>query len=63
MNDRTRYWVEETVDAATGEPLVFNAATEAELDAQIGAWFGDEPADTTESSGTPDPSQREGEGT
>lgn len=41
MTNRQR-WVEETVDPVTGEQLVFEASTEAELDAQLAAWSGDE---------------------
>lgn len=41
MTNRQR-WVEETVDPVTGEQLVFEASTEAELDAQLAARFGDE---------------------
>lgn len=42
MVEETRRWVEETEDPVTGEALVFEAATEAELDAQVAAWFGED---------------------
>lgn len=43
MDQSAARWVEETVDPVTGEQLVFEAASEAELDAQLADWFGDHP--------------------
>lgn len=47
-------WVEDTGDPVTGETLRFEAATEAELNAQVAAWFGEDPAAAVDDAGVVD---------
>lgn len=47
-------WVEDTVDPVTGESLRFEAATEAELDAEVAGWFGEDPAAVVDDAGVVD---------
>lgn len=55
MDQSAARWVEETVDPVTGEQLVFEATSEAELDAQLADWFGNhagEPSSGAEAAGS-----------